>query len=102
MRLARKRRTERGQGLVEFAMIVPVVMLMVLGMMDFGFALDHSATVGNATREGARMGSALVNGGGAMGCGTGQSPAASDVDPRIVAAVQRILRHLAPASSCRT
>lgn len=86
-----KRRAERGQGLVEFAMIVPVVLLMLLGMLDFGFALDHSATVGNATREGARMGSALVNGGGTLGCAAGASPNAADVDGRIVAAVQRIL-----------
>lgn len=87
----RKRQSERGQGLVEFSMIVPVVLLMLLGMLEFGFAFDHSATVGNATREGARMGSALVNGGGTLGCNSGQSPNAGSVDGRIVAAVQRIL-----------
>lgn len=91
IRSARPRRAERGQGLVEFAMVVPVALLMLLGMLDFGFALDHSATVGNATREGARMGSSLVNGGGGLGCTAGNSPDAADVDPRIVAAVQRIL-----------
>ncbi len=72
-------------------MIVPVVMLILLGMLEFGFAMDHSTTVGNSTREGARMGSALVNGGDTLGCGTGQSPNAGAVDGRIVAAVQRIL-----------
>lgn len=72
-------------------MIVPVVLLMLLGMLEFGFAFDHSATIGNATREGARMGSALVNGGGTLGCASGQSPNAATVDGRIVAAVQRIL-----------
>jgi hypothetical protein len=60
-------------------------------MLEFGFVFDHTATVGNATREGARMGSALVNGGGTLGCLAGQSPSASAVDGRIVAAVQRIL-----------
>lgn len=72
-------------------MIIPVVLLVLLGMLEFGFVMDHSATIGNATREGARMGSALTNGGGTLGCSAGQSPNAATVDGRIVAAVQRIL-----------
>ena len=74
-------------------MIVPVFLLMLLGMLEFGFAFDHSSTVGNATREGARMGSSLVNGGGTLGCPSSAtvSPNAATVDGRIVAAVQRIL-----------
>lgn len=91
MRPNHRRSGERGQGLVEFSMIVPVVLLILLGMLEFGFAMDHSATIGNATREGARMGSALVNGGGTLGCSAGQSPNAANVDGRIVAAVSRIL-----------
>lgn len=94
MRLpSQTRRSERGQGLVEFSMIVPVVLLILLGMLEFGFVMDHSASIGNATREGARMGSALVNGGGMLGCPISAtvSPNAADVDKRIVAAVQRIL-----------
>lgn len=88
-----RRQSQRGQSVVEFSMIVPVVLLMLLGMLEFGFVFDHSATIGNATREGARMGSALVNGGGTLGCLTtpAQSPNRDDVDGRIVAAVQRIL-----------
>ena len=74
-------------------MIVPVFLLMLLGMLEFGFAFDHSSTVGNATREGARMASSLVNGGGTLGCPSSAtvSPNAATVDGRIVAAVQRIL-----------
>ncbi len=73
---------QRGQSVVELALIVPVFMLLLLGLLEFGLAFDHTITVSYATREGARTGSALVDGGSA-GCST--------VDPRIVAAVQRVL-----------
>ena len=48
-------------------------------------------TLETATREGARVGSALTNGGGDLGCNAGQSPDAALVDPQIVAAIQRVL-----------
>jgi hypothetical protein len=76
---------------VEFALLVPVFMLLLLGMLEFGFVFDHTLTLQYASREGARVGSALANGGGPLGCGTGQSPNAADVDPLIIAAVTRVL-----------
>ena len=90
---SRPPRTERkrGQSLVEFAMIITVVMLLLLGMLEFGFLFDHHLTLEYATREGARVGSALANGGGTLGCGAGQSPNAADVDKQIIAAVQRVI-----------
>lgn len=86
----------RGQGLVEFSMLVPVFLLLLLGMLEFGFAFDQNLTMEYATREGARVGSALANGGGKLGCGPGQSPNAASVDPQILAAVQRVL--MSPSS----
>ena len=47
-------------------------------MLEFGFAFDQDLTIEYATREGARVGSALANGGGELGCGPGQSPNAAD------------------------
>ena len=85
------RRADRGQSTVEFALIVPVFMLLLLGLLEFGMAFDHTITLSYATREGARTASALVNGGGALGCGGSASPDAATVDPRVVAAVQRVL-----------
>ena len=82
---------EHGQSLVEFSMIITVVMLLLLGMLEFGFLFDHHLTLEYATREGARVGAALGNGGGPVGCSTGQSPNAADVDKQIVAAVQRVI-----------
>jgi hypothetical protein len=94
--LARRRRGERGQGLVEFAIILPAFMLILLAMLEFGFLFDHTLTIQYGTREGARVGSALVNGGGPLGCPTvalpNLSPNANTVDPLIIAAVTRVLK----------
>jgi len=91
---------QRGQGLVEFAALVPVFMLLLLGMLEFGFAFDQDLTLEYATREGARVGSALANGGGTLGCNLtpppGQSPNRATVDPQIMAAVRRVI--LSPGS----
>ena len=65
---------ERGQGLVEFAMLVPFFLLLLLGMLEFGFAFDQNLTLEYATREGARVGSALANGGGALAAPPGNRP----------------------------
>jgi TadE-like protein len=83
----------RGQAMVETALILPILLLIVLGTLEFGFAFDHNLTLEYATREGARTGSALANGGGPLGCNSlaGQSPNAASVDPAIVAAVERVL-----------
>lgn len=82
---------EGGQGLVEFALSVTVLLGLLMGMLEFGLAFTHNMTLEYATREGARVGSALVNGGGPLGCGAGQSPNQATVDPLIIAAVERVL-----------
>jgi hypothetical protein len=76
---------------VELAFLLPVYLMLLLGMLEFGLAFDHLLSISYASREGARVGAALVNGGGTLGCGSGQSPNAANVDPQIVAAVERVL-----------
>lgn len=77
---------EGGQGLVELAVLLPVFMLILVGLLEFGLLLNHHLTLLYATREGARTGAAIGNGGDNQNpCGT-VAP-----DPQIVAAVQRIL-----------
>ncbi len=85
----RHERTERGQGLVEFAMLVPLFMLLLLGLLEFGFVFDHTMTVSYATREGARSGAAFAQ-------GNATTIPCADIDKNIVAAVQRVLK--APGS----
>jgi Flp pilus assembly protein TadG len=57
----RGRKSSRGQSLVEFALIFPVFMLILAGILDFGFMLYTRMTVINATREGAREAITYVN-----------------------------------------
>jgi hypothetical protein len=54
---ASKRRSERGQSLVEFAFVIPLLVILVFGIIDFGMALRAYITVTQATREGARYAS---------------------------------------------
>ena len=77
--------------MVELMLILTVLLLLTLGTIEFGFAFDHHLTLEYATREGARVGSAMGNGGGTLGCNAGQSPNAATVDPQIIAAVQRVI-----------
>jgi Flp pilus assembly protein TadG len=45
--------SERGQGVVEFALLVPILLLVVFGALDFGRAFYGYTVVVNAAREGA-------------------------------------------------
>jgi Flp pilus assembly protein TadG len=51
-----KSRSNSGQALVEFALILPILIIIILGIADFGIALYDKAMVTNASREGARAG----------------------------------------------
>jgi TadE-like protein len=82
---------ERGQSLVEAAIVIPFLMLLILGAIEFGFIFTNNLTMEYASREGARVAAALANGGGTLGCGAGQSPNAATVDPSIIAAVERVM-----------
>jgi Flp pilus assembly protein TadG len=44
-----------GQTLAEFALIVPVLLLLFMGILDFGRAIYGYNTLANAAREGARV-----------------------------------------------
>lgn len=53
-------RAQRGQGMVEFALVSPILFLMLFGVLEGGWLLFHNHQVSNAAREGARF--AVVNG----------------------------------------
>ena len=48
-------RSERGSQLIEFALVLPLLLLVVLGIMDFGLLFQRYEAVTNAAREGARI-----------------------------------------------
>lgn len=52
-------RAIRGQALVEFALVFPILILMIFGIVDAGRLIYTYNTVANAARDGARV--AIVN-----------------------------------------
>ncbi|MEP7216672.1 MAG: TadE family protein [Anaerolineaceae bacterium] len=54
--LRRLRSTETGQSLVEFAMVLPLFLVLLFGLVDFGRAFYSWMLITNAAREGARTG----------------------------------------------
>jgi Flp pilus assembly protein TadG len=57
--IIRRRPDAKGQTLVEFALVVPIFVLVVLGLFDIGRAVFNYSTVANAARQAARV--AVVN-----------------------------------------
>jgi Flp pilus assembly protein TadG len=58
-RTSRCRRRQRGQALVEFSLVIPLFLLLLIALFDMGRAVFSYNTLTNAAREGARM--AIVN-----------------------------------------
>jgi len=46
--------SSRGQTLVEFALVFPIIVILLFGIIDFGLMLNHRITLEHAVREGAR------------------------------------------------
>ena len=64
MKIARER-SFRGQDLVEYAITLPIFMLLVFGFIDLGRAAYYFSALQNGAREGARY--AIVNPGNYSG-----------------------------------
>ena len=54
-RMAGRLKSERGAELIEFALIFPLLLLVLVAMIDFGFLFQRYEVLTNATREGARI-----------------------------------------------
>ena len=57
--LNEKRKDEEGQSMVEFALILPIFLLILCGIIDFGWMFYNQLALNNICREGARY--AVVN-----------------------------------------
>ena len=49
------RRDGRGQALVELALILPILLMLLLGIFEFGRAWNTKQVITDAAREGARL-----------------------------------------------
>ncbi len=48
---------KKGQSLVETAIVLPLVLLLLMGIVDFGIMFNNYIVISNASREAARKGS---------------------------------------------
>lgn len=53
--MSNRRSERRGQSLVEFALILPLLIVLVLGIVDFGRAIAAYNSISNAARTGMRL-----------------------------------------------
>ncbi len=51
-----KLKSKAGQALVEFALILPLLLILFFGIIEFSLALYNKIVITNACREGARAG----------------------------------------------
>ncbi|MBM4764492.1 TadE family protein [Bacillus sp. B15-48] len=72
-------KSEKGQSLVEFAFVIPMLVLLLFGIVDFGRAFHAYLVIDHAGREAARAASlsdsnptqVAVQSGGSIGLATG-------------------------------
>ena len=97
--MTRRFKSQRGAELIEFALIFPLLLLVLLGIVDFGFLFQRYEVLTNATREGARLAALpnysdddvkrrvcqflLTGGVPTTGCGTAAAPAATPTNPAV-------------------
>ena len=83
------RERDRGQALIEMALMLPVLVLLLVGVFDLGRAVWLSNTLATAVREGSRYG--VVHGAlSASPTGPGSATyTAPDVDTAITSQVER-------------
>lgn len=60
MRVTKHDRTDRGAAAVEFALVMPILILVLAGIVNFGFVLAQQLSLNNAARQAARY--AVVDG----------------------------------------
>ncbi len=59
--LIRRMRSPRGQALIEFAFVAPILFLFFFAIVDFGIAIDRRITLQHSVREGARSAAVHTN-----------------------------------------
>lgn len=52
--MKKRRDNQRGAAAIEFAMILPILLTLLLGIIEFGFLFNQQITLTQAAREGAR------------------------------------------------
>jgi len=74
-------RSESGQALVEFALVAPILLMLVLGIMQFGIAFEHSIALTDAVRAGARAAAVAGPSGATAAAQQAAKDSAGNLDP---------------------
>ena len=74
-------RRSKGQALAEFALVVPLFLLLLFAIISFGLYMFYTQQLANAAREAARY--------AAVHTSTAQCPTVSQLDPRSDTAADR-------------
>jgi len=53
----RSRKSQRGAAALEFALVLPILIVLIFGVVDFGLMINSQAVFANAARDAARAGS---------------------------------------------
>jgi Flp pilus assembly protein TadG len=79
-------RLERGQSLVEFALVLPLFLFLLFAVIDGGRYVYVNSTLSNAAREGARLGSveASWRGSSDPSCGAVAGPVCPANDAQLI------------------
>ncbi len=72
---------DRGAALVEFALVMPVLVLILFGIVEFGMAMNDFQSVRQAVRDGARQG-VVADYGSTTSCGLNGAAASASGTPQ--------------------
>ena len=89
---------ERGAALVEFALILPLVLMLAFGMVTAGLTYNHKIDLTHAAREGARYGATLAQ----LQCSGSPNPCGTKTWAQVVQStvVQRAFGDVTAADVC--
>jgi Flp pilus assembly protein TadG len=79
----RDRRRDQGAAAVEFVLVLPVLLLLIFGIVDFGRMLNAQIVVTEAAREGARAAALIDQAAGEDRIDQIAGVALGDVDPTV-------------------
>lgn len=92
------RHNEQGTALVEFALILPLVLMLAFGVITAGLTYNHKIDVTHAAREGARYGATLAQ----LQCSGSPNPCGTQTWAQVVQSVvvQRAAGDLTASQVC--
>lgn len=98
--MSQLRLRERGAAAVEMALVLPLLILLVGGIIDFGRAFMTQVVVTNAAREGTRV-AVVTKDASQLGNVTTRAQAAADLNPMASATVT-VSNNIPDGSACTT